>query len=76
MSPVFPFMPIHAFSPFACCIPKTPMSNIIRERIIYTAVTTKIPTFPCSAVMVRMTFTPQFCAKVRGIASKAMAAAS
>ena len=33
-------------------------------------------TFPWSAVMVRITLTPQFCANVRGIASKATAAAS
>ena len=33
-------------------------------------------TFPCSAVIVLITFTPQFGAKVRGIGSKAIAAAS
>uniref|UniRef100_A0A7C9CJN7 Uncharacterized protein n=1 Tax=Opuntia streptacantha TaxID=393608 RepID=A0A7C9CJN7_OPUST len=50
ISPVFPSMPIQAFSPFAC--------------------------LPRNAVIVLITFTPQFCANVRGMASKAKAAAS
>lgn len=43
---------------------------------MYNSTSRSIHTFPCRAVMVRITLTPQFCAKVRGMASKARAAAS
>jgi hypothetical protein len=83
-------MPVHAFSPLACykvvCNRKGKQINTITyctvmENILYAAVSMIIYyqllcTFPCREVMVQITFTPQFCASVLGIASTAMAAAS
>lgn len=79
MAPVFPSMPIQAFSPFACYNFQeyfVKQDQTSKRTVIYNKTWQTILTFPCSAVIVRMTFTPQFCAKVRGIASKAIAAAS
>ena len=82
---MFPSMPIHAFSPFACynnLSYKEQVSQHLEMIVssinrIYTCPhKRKILTFPCRAVIVLITLTPQFCAKVRGIASKATAAAS